>query len=124
MSKSDRAYVDNPRSCVMQISSVVGRLCHLAINHFPCLPNGQPIPSLPVGSYLPILECMVELLVTLQVTAIAFDIPLLLSIQKKLALNKEKYPVEHCKVRNKTPNKYPFLLLFSSIYRRYYHVYI
>jgi hypothetical protein len=98
MSKLHTVNGDNPRSCVMQVASAVGQLCHLAIDHFPSLQNGQQAPRLSRESHLLVMECITELLTILQITATAFNIPLLLSVQKKLALNNLKYPAELCKV--------------------------
>lgn len=84
MSEFHKVNQQDRRSCIMRIAMVVGRLCYLGINHFPSLPNGQQVPELSAESYLPVVEVVTELLVTLQITADAFDIPLLLAIKKKL----------------------------------------
>lgn len=71
MSECDNAGPDNRRYSVMQIVTVAGRLCHLGIEHFPSLLNGQKAPRLSQGPCLPVLKCMTELSVTLQSTASA-----------------------------------------------------
>jgi hypothetical protein len=89
----------------MRIAMVVGRLCQLGIDHFPSLPNGRQAPPLSAESNFLVVKGMTELLVILQITANAFDIPLLLAIEKKLTLNDKKYPLQLCGV---SPNLHYF----------------
>lgn len=88
---------------------MVGRLCDLGIDFFPSSSNAQGARQLSPKSSLPIVKCLTELLVTLQTTDTAFGVPLLLAIEKKIALNEKKHPVQLCQV------SVPIAILFLAV---------
>jgi hypothetical protein len=58
---------------------------------------------------------MADLWAALQITATAFGIPLLLSVEKKLTLNNKKYPVNLCKVGNKLRGIFDYIFHVISL---------
>ena len=112
----------NPRSFILQVGVVTGRLCSLALSHLPHIPNhpsnhannsndrtygrlstGNPPASKTTTSAattsVVLVLCLAELLQSLLDTAHSVNISLSQAIRNKLLLNQKKYPVELCKVR-------------------------
>ena len=88
----------NPRSCILTVGECTGTLMGMANTHLPSL-NDDDSAKKNLAKQQELAHCMSQLLMALLDTAFSLNLDLIGSIDKKMALNAKKYPVELCKVR-------------------------
>ena len=87
------------RSYILQVGVSAGRLCGVANSHLLDV-------SKAANDHMALILAMTDLLIDLWRTSQSLQLNLVVAIHKKLALNKKKYPVEHCKVRTNRIHSY------------------
>ena len=99
VSSSSLSSTQRPRDIMFQIGMIVGQLCQIAMTELPKLPIGGSVAS--SGSeqqdHTNLIITLTDLFITLCQLSDSYDISIVNSIQNKMILNNQKYPVELCK---------------------------
>ena len=98
-STQPQSQIQQPRDIMFQIGMIVGQLCQIALTELPKLPIGGSVKDQSQDQdHANLITTLTELFLTLcQLCDSYNNISIVHSIQNKMILNNQKYPVELCK---------------------------